>query len=619
MFALHINRPLGAAALLAILVLLAGCSSLPFFSEKEDPDVAATEPGAGDAVQYRVEIEAPGALRKLLSTHLDINRFRSAPASQGLSAVELDRLIALAPAQARKLLETEGYFNATVDVSRVGDDAGLPKVQVRVTPGPRTTVRAVELDATGELKTTAQQGDRDAETTLRGMRPEWPLKVGEPFRQPDWTSAKNGTLARLRAQGYANATWASTEARVDARDQTARLSGVAESGPLYHLGPMRVEGLQRYPESAVRNMATFGIGTPYRERLLLDVEERLLTTNLFDGAAVEIDPDPANAAATPVTVRVTERKLQNATLGLGYRTDTGPRFTLEHTHRKPFGLPWIAYNSFELGTQRSLWNAELTSYPRPNLYRNFIATTAERLEQDDELRTSGRIQVGRMRNAPTIDRRYYLELSQARIRTPVTVDDSSALSGNYNWVWRRVDSLLLPTDGVTLAIESAGGYSRSSTKESGPFGRLYGRAFYYRPLGGQWRARLRLEAGQVFAKEQVGVPDILLFRAGGDESVRGYAYRSLGPEIAGVVTSGRSLLTGSAEVTHPVYSGLPALRGALFVDAGNAARNFGEIRPVVGVGTGLHYDSPVGPLRVDLAYGVDDRRVRLHLSAGVVF
>ena len=81
----------------------------------------------------------------------------------------------------------------------------------------------------------------------------------------------------------------------------------------------------------------------------------------------------------------------------------------------------------------------------------------------------------------------------------------------------------------------------------------------------------------------------------------------------------RALFTASAEVQHPITPRLPALWGAAFVDAGNAAQRFSDLKPKVGVGVGVRYRSPVGPLRFDVAYGVDDRRVRLHLSAGVSF
>ena len=101
--------------------------------------------------------------------------------------------------------------------------------------------------------------------------------------------------------------------------------------------------------------------------------------------------------------------------------------------------------------------------------------------------------------------------------------------------------------------------------------------------------------------------------------MRGYGYRTLGPTVNGAVVGGRVLFTGSVEVEHPLTERLPALLGAVFVDAGNAADRWTELRPVVGYGVGLHYRSPVGPLRLDLAYGQDARQLRLHLSVGVTF
>jgi translocation and assembly module TamA len=106
------------------------------------------------------------------------------------------------------------------------------------------------------------------------------------------------------------------------------------------------------------------------------------------------------------------------------------------------------------------------------------------------------------------------------------------------------------------------------------------------------------------------VPDTILFRAGGDGSVRGYDYRTLGPTRNGKVVGGQVLVTGSVELEHPLSAKLPALLGAVFVDAGNAADEWRDIRPVFGYGVGVHYRSPIGPLRVDVAYGHDVHECR---------
>jgi translocation and assembly module TamA len=604
---------------------LGGCASLPFFG-KRDAKSADEEPA--QVALYQFEVVAPEPLDKLLETYLDLARFRKAPRSDAVTVVELDRLAAAAPAQARALLETEGYFNSTVTSERSTDTNGTPRVRLVVAPGPRTLVRDVALEANGALADAARRGDAVAAGQLIALRNFWPLRPGQPFRQATWNDAKNSTLAQLRAEGYPAATWQRTAAQVDAQANSAALDVVVDSGPLFRLGEIKVEGIERYDDDAVRRLATFAPGTPYREKLLLDYQERLVKAGLFQGASVEVDPDPARAAAAPVTVKVKEQTLQQATLGVGYSANTGPRVTLEHYHRRVFGTRWIAHNKFEFGPELKSFGTEFTSYPLDGYYRNLIAANGERLRSAEELRTSWTVRLGRSQDTGRIERLYYAEAVHARVDSALLSSSSDAVSANYQWVLRDLDNVLLPTRGYAVKAQGAFGHGSGReylpgpgtlTESKGPFGRAYGRVIWYQPLGSAWYATFRGEAGEVFAKSRIGVPDPLLFRAGGDESVRGYGYRTLGPNINGAVASGRVLLTASAEVARPISERLPSVWWAAFSDAGNAADRWVDLDPVLGYGLGLRWRSPVGPLRVDLAYGQEERRVRLHLSVGIAF
>jgi len=621
------RRRVALAALTA--ALLTGCAALPFGSGKTDE--AAAPAGAASAApthaEYRLDVRAPDPLRALLLNYLDLARFQSAPATEGINEAELERLMRAAPAQARGLLETEGYFNAEVGAERAGTEAGLPLLRVTVVPGVRATVHAFSLEATGALQTAATAGDAAARRELDALRRLWPLRPGDPFRQSAWADAKNATLARLRADGYAAATWSSTNARVDAPANRADLAVVLDSGPLYRLGAVRIEGLQRYDESAVRQLSTFRAGDPYSEKTLLDFQERLQKLGLFEGASVEIDADPATAAAAPVLVRVKEQSLQQATIGIGYSANTGPRLSLEHTQRRLFGSRWIAKNKFELGPDNKHWEGELTSYPLAGLYRNLVAGSATKLLAADQQLLSWNARVGRTQDTERLERLYFAELTHARLDSAALTSQAEAASGNYQWVFRRVDNVLLPTQGLTASAQVALGYARGNRAvlgapletAKGPFSRLYARLTWYEPFGANWYGTARVEAGEVFAHSAVGIPDTLLFRAGGDDSVRGYGYRTLGPEIAGVTISGRTLLTGSIEVARPISPKYPAYWWAAFIDAGNAADRWGELKPALGYGVGLRWRSPVGPLRVDLAYGQQVHQVRMHFSVGIVF
>ena len=599
-----------AAAAASLAVLLCGCANLPF-----------TAAAAPQRAEYRFEVQAPKDLRVLLTNYLDLARFQSAPATEGIDGPELERLMRVAPSQARELLETQGYFNATVTVPPATTEAGLPLVRMLVEPGPRATVGSVTLDAVGDL----QKDDPAHELEL--LRARWMLPVGETFRQGAWDDAKNLTLARLRADGYAAAGWQSTRARVDAAANRVELTLLFDSGPLFHIGALRVEGLERYDEDSVRKLANFGLGDLYSEKLLLDFQERIQKLGLFEGASVELDADPANASAATVTVHVKEQSLHQATIGVGYSANTGPRVSLEHTDRRLFGSPWVAHNKISVGPEQQTWEGELTSHPLDNLYRNLFSGSATRLRADDQILLGWNARVGRTQDTPRIERLYFGELTHARVDSSVLTSQADAASINYNWVYRDIDNVLLPTRGLTTSVQTALGYAKGSlsvlgeplAEARGPFGRLYTRFTWYQPFGDAWYGTARIEAGQVFTRNVIGIPDTLLFRAGGDDSVRGYAYRTLAPEIDGVTVGARSLFTTSLEIARPISPRYPAYWWAAFVDAGNAADKFSEIRPAYGYGVGLRWRSPVGPLRVDVAYGQQTRQVRTHLSVGIAF
>jgi translocation and assembly module TamA len=610
-----------AAALLALL--LGGCASLPWGGAKEpaaEPGSAAAEVPAGPPA-VRVEIDAPPPLRALLETHLDLVRLGALVRGNMVDATEWSRLIDATPAQVRALLETEGFFEPLVDIERGPvTAAGLPaSVRVVVSPGSRSKVKQLTLEFEGELQTAADAGDTYAQGVLDALRSNWALPVGAPFVNGRWSEAKSATLAQLRAAGFASATWSGTAAAVDAERESARLFLVADSGPLFRFGGVTVDGLAAHDEETVRNLAAMAPGTPLTERQLVEYQERLQRVGLFDGVTVTLNADPASAPAAMVNVRVREAPLQVYTFGVGYDINTKARVTVEHVYRRVFGLALSANNKVEFGQVRQAWDGELSTHPGPTLYRNLVGGAIERLESSDDVVLSQRVRVGRAKDTQSVNRLMFVEAERSSRTTDISEVDTNALSGNYHVIWRRLDSLLLPTEGYTFSLQAGAGYARGSDTPNGWFQRAYGRLTYYRPLGGLWFGQARVEAGEVFAPAGVVLPDSQLFRAGGDDSVRGYSYRTLGPVVDGATASGKVLATTSVELARPVSAKLPSVWGAVFVDAGNAANSFGSFDAVFGYGVGVRWRSPVGPLRIDAAWADELRALRLHFSLGVIF
>src|SRR5262249_39833123 len=139
-----------------------------------------------------------------------------APADVGIEITEVEwsRLVAAAPAQARSLVQTEGYFAAEARVERVGK-----VVRLHVDPGPIARVDKLVIDVQGELGEALDRRDRDARKVHGELMSDWPLPVGAPFRNADWAEAKSVIIARLQALGYAAASWSGTSAEVQEGDK----------------------------------------------------------------------------------------------------------------------------------------------------------------------------------------------------------------------------------------------------------------------------------------------------------------------------------------------------------------------------------------------------------------
>lgn len=593
-------------------------------------------------VTWQLDIRGVDAgLRALLRRHLDLARYEDLAEAERITRLELTRLMAAAPAQARKLLETEGYFNARIaaQVQEPAGRAGPPtsppsdpstpasplalQVVLDIEPGVRTTVGEVRVEVQGPLAVEAEAGDAEARALVERLRESWSLPRGSAYTQRAWADAKAGLIATGRTQAYAAIGLSGSVAQIDTEGRRADLFVVLDSGPRFRFGELRYEGLDHVRPDAIEALVNFEPGEPLREQTLLDFQDRLVKSSLFDNVSVLYEPDPAVAAAVPVTVRVSEQSLQQATFGVGASDLSGPRITLEHLHQRIAGYGWQAKTRLQLGRSAQSLSLDLTSHPQPGPYRNLAGAALTRTDASGLRVTNERLRLGRTQDTERIERLYFVEWQRAMTRdldSGLMTDDTKAATVNYHWVWRDLDHPILPTRGFSLSAETAAGRSYASTDNSGFFGRLTGRLTGYWPLGASWYGQGRVQFGQVFARDTVAVPFTLLFRAGGDDSVRGYGYQTLGPKDAnGSAVGGRVLGTGSIELARPFSARLPAWWGAVFVDAGNAAERWSDFRNAYGAGFGVRWRSPVGPLRIDLAWGDQIQRWRLHFNVGVTF
>ncbi|MFP5410246.1 MAG: autotransporter assembly complex protein TamA [Gammaproteobacteria bacterium] len=552
-----------------------------------------------------VEIDAPDELKALLTQHLE--SARAARQGETFDAWEIARLQRQSEQTAQDLLATEGYFSPQVESAAEWVD-GDWRMSYAVTPGPRTTVRTLTVRFAGAVREAPAWQRARVERSVS-------LQPGMPFRQADWAAAKLAVLQPLLSDRYPAARLAASEARIDPATQAAALTLTVDSGPAFFYGASTVQGAERYPASIAHNLITARAGKPYRQQDLLDTQAALETSGYYAQATVRIEPEPAHAAAVPVAVEVVERPAKMFSVGAGVSTDTGARVQAGWLHRNLAGEGLRLKLDARLETRRQTGGAEL-AWPRTAKgYENSLGAQLRHEDIEGQETRAWLLAARRTRFDGPIEATLSLQYqTETQAVGSVVRARNQALTANYAWTQRTVGRAFYPRRGYVLTLQ--GGGAVESLLSDTTFARLYARHTQYFRAGDNGRLILRGEWGSVLADTRDGIPTDLLFRAGGDNSVRGYAYQSLGRTLTGGVASVRHLATASAEYNY-FFDGDWGM--ALFVDAGDAADTPGALSPVFGYGVGARYRSPVGPINLDLAWGEAVDEFRLHFSLGVSF
>ena len=262
---------------------------------------------AVSASRAEIVLHAPEPITALLTPYLP---------EQAISPRRLQTML-------EEILATEGYFSPAIKTREEGET-----LRVDIGPGPRTRITAVDLTIDGPV----------AESVKSQLQAGWRLPAGEPFRQQDWSTAKQQILGELLASDHADAQLIDSEARIDSETRQASLRAHYDAGPRYRFGALRVDGLHRHsPELVARYNRAAKAGDRYSEARLGELQRTLQATPYFSSVRVTIDRE--NVAAdedgrtAPVLVTVRERPAHRFGIGAGVSTNTGAR--VEATYHTP--------------------------------------------------------------------------------------------------------------------------------------------------------------------------------------------------------------------------------------------------------------------------------------------
>lgn len=489
-------------------------------------------------------------------------------------------------------------------------------LELKLTPGEPVLVKEVRIEIHGE-------GNEDK--IFQGLYDNPGIKVGNRLNHGRYETlkARFGTLAAIH--GYFDAEFEHAQISINTAEKSAIIELVYNTGKRYRISEINLQH-DILDEDFLRRYFNFAEGDYYDSDELLELKNLYNASNYFSVASIAPDLQALKENQVPINVQLEARKRREYSVGAGAATDTGPRVLLGFEDRYvnsrghsiaadinaaekkttallaytiPMRRPAYEFLRIYTGYQKEITDTTTSykdTYGTSYTYyqdNKWLQTYALDYEQEDSI-------IG----------------TDPEIRTDLLIPSVSIAR-------TKTDGAPYPLSGWSLQAKLSG--SPQSLGSDFSFVQLYLRAKYIKSFS-FGRILLRSELGTTQLDDFSELPASVRFFAGGDASVRGYDYKSLGPtrtaivgplqdpKVANEVIGGNNLLVNSIEYDYRFEDSKWA--AAVFFDAGNAA-NDTDIKVKRGAGVGARWISPIGPIRVDVAKALDgDEGWRLHITMG---
>ncbi len=528
------------------------------------------------------------------------------------SRTGLERLARQVRAGGIEVLAAEGWFAARIDAQVEALDLDDRwRLRVRIAGGTVARVTAIDLQFDGVV---AGEGGQDLASRDQA-REAFGLAPGARFRSADWEAAKQAVLRRLQVQRFPAARIVSSRADVDPISGAVELQVRYDSGPEYRFGALRLPDVERVNPVVVERMNRIRSGDVYSEAALVELQTRLQQSQYFAFVNVSVDPERGNPSALPIDVQVTAARHYLLEAGIGYNTDTGPRASLQYEDRAIFGSDVQWRNLFRLDAREQTVASELRGPVDERGWQLALRAGVGFQDYSGLAVHAQTLTLERSKSEGRIERIVTLQAVRSN-ESPEAAESAlkRALAPGYAWRYRDFDNPLDPRRGFELTARLSGGMRAAGSDVN--FVRSFGRLVTVQPVGGDNSLVLRAEAGVVSAPSRDHVPAEFLFRIGGDQSLRGYRYLSIGPREGNAVVGGRYEAIVGAEWIHWVS---PTLGVAAFHERGDAVDRSADFHWNPAWGVGVRWRSGIGPINADIAWGESVNSVRLHLSLGFLF
>ena len=518
----------------------------------------------------------------------------------------------------RRLYESRGFYQTVVSYDlAIDNDDGHIRASIVINEGPPVMVADVDVSVAG------------AATFPERL----PIATGDIFSEEAYQRSEILLKQFYGEHGYAYVE-SERKAEVVLDSNQAFVAYRVDPGVPSVFGSTTIEGTHEVAPAIVRREQVYREGESYSLKKLAETRDKLLALDLFSVVNVAPQETAEKPPIVPMEVRVTEKEPREIRFAIGYGSEDQFRAVLGWRHNNWLG---DGRRLSILAKYSSLEASGVLTFVQPYLFsprsRGVVSARHDRIDEESYLLQATRFN-------PRLEYRFndhllaflgyrlehnqFTEVADATVRALGGVQTNGLISGpSLGLTWQTVDNLLDSTRGeiVNLSLDQAGVAWGGRYQ----FYRLSGEGKKYWTIGWEtvFAARLKLGFADAIGDES-NLPLSERLYAGGEKSVRGYGRRRLGPKsTANDPIGGLSLLEGSVELRRPLWQ---ALGGALFVDFGQVSRQAFEVpidKVKFSAGFGLSYQTPLGPLRVDIGFPFSpprgDRPFQVHFSIGAAF
>jgi translocation and assembly module TamA len=509
----------------------------------------------------------------------------------------------------KSALEPFGYYDPEARITLETVEQDTYRLHIKVTLGEPVRITEVHIRV---------NGPGSDEAALKALVASFPLKEGDVLLHPQYEQAKGELKGQALNLGYLDADFPVHKILLSQKKLSASIELVLETGPQYYFGEVHFEGAGLYPLRFLDRYLSFHTGDTFSSRELGETQLNLLNSERFSEVIVNADKTKAEGQHVPVVIKLTPSPSKHLRTGIGYGTDMGARVSLRYTDLN------ILHRGNELRAEANisqLLQGIGVSYIIPSLEDrdSFKSLELQFVSEDVDTYETKLLSLGANMTKSFGKGRLgtaYIKIQREKSSIASDEVDSFLLFPGIRFTKRHYDSVVRPTQGYRYSadIKVSSEYWGSDTS----FIQLILDANTVVPLPWRLSVFASIKGGFTVLDGSIHeLPASLRFFAGGDRSIRGYKYQSLGPEDENEqVIGGKHILVGNIELERALFEkwGIAA-----FYDIGNAFNSFSQIDFFQGAGIGVRYYSPIGSLRLDFArqIGVDDPKFRIHFTVGL--